>query len=151
MEKIDKLLLEKGEVEGARANFLAFYYAATYGVEEKYKHIIIDEAQDLTKIQLDFINILRQDKESGSILYLMDVAQSIYHQSCLVKGCSFKTIGYDMTGKAIAILDSQFNLMSENPKYEPIHIEENDFKVMGKLIGIIMSNSFFERLKKVFE
>ena len=59
------------------------------------------------------------------------------HQSWLVKGCSFKTIGYDMTGKAIAILDSQFNLMSENPKYEPIHIEEIDFKVMGKLIGII--------------
>ena len=99
MEKIDKLLLEKGKVEGSRANWLAFHYAATYGVEEKYKHIIIDEAQDLTKIQLEFINILRQGKESGSILYLMDVAQSIYPQSWLVKGRSFKTIGYDMTGK----------------------------------------------------
>ena len=99
MEEIDKLLMQQGKVEGSRANWLAFHYAVTHGVEEKYKHIIIDEAQDLTRVQLEFINTLRQDRESGSILYLMDVAQSIYPQSWLVKGRSFKTIGYDMTGR----------------------------------------------------
>ena len=99
MEEIDKLLMQQGKIEGARANWLAFHYAVTHGAEEKYKHIIIDEAQDLTRVQLEFINTLRQERESGSILYLMDVAQSIYPQSWLVKGRSFKTLGYDMTGK----------------------------------------------------
>ena len=28
-------------------------------------------------------------------------------------------------------------LVSENPKYQPIVIEEGDFRVMGKLIGVI--------------
>lgn len=99
MEEIDRLLIKQGKVEGARANCFAFNYAKTNGVEEKYKHIIIDEAQDLTKVQLEFINILRQDKERGSILYLMDASQSIYRHAWLVKGRSFKSIGYDMTGK----------------------------------------------------
>lgn len=99
MEEIDKLLMQQGKIEGARANWLAFNYAVTHEGEEKYKHIIIDEAQDLTRVQLEFINTLRADREKGSILYLMDVAQSIYPQSWLVKGRSFKTIGYDMTGK----------------------------------------------------
>ncbi len=28
-------------------------------------------------------------------------------------------------------------LVSENAKYEPISISEGDFKVMGKLVGVI--------------
>lgn len=28
-------------------------------------------------------------------------------------------------------------LISANPKYEPIHIEEGDLSIMGKLVGVI--------------
>lgn len=99
MEEVDKLLMRQGKVEGARANCLALNYIQTYGCEEQYKHIIIDEAQDLTKVQLEFIKALKMEAENSSILFLMDIAQSIYPQSWLVKGRSFKSVGYDMQGK----------------------------------------------------
>ena len=35
--------------------------------------------------------------------------------------------------------DEHILLCSENPKYAPIVIEEGDFRVMGKLVGIIKS------------
>lgn len=40
-------------------------------------HVIIDEAQDLRKVQLDFINELRENSENSSILFLTDVAYSL--------------------------------------------------------------------------
>ena len=41
------------------------------------------------------------------------------------------------TLKRIVQEDEHILLCSENPKYRPIMIEEGDFRVMGKLIGII--------------
>lgn len=99
LEEVERLLLKQGKVDGSRANSLALEYIKTQSRHECYKHIIIDEAQDLTKVQLDFISELKEDSPESSILFLMDVAQSIYPQAWLTKGRSFKSIGYDMTGK----------------------------------------------------
>lgn len=41
------------------------------------------------------------------------------------------------TLKRIVQEEEHILLCSENPKYDPITIEEGDFRVMGKLIGII--------------
>lgn len=67
---------------------------------ERYTHILIDESQDLSKIQLDFIKELYNEKEYSSITFILDVAQSIYAHSWLVKGRSFTSLGFDMTGKS---------------------------------------------------
>ena len=99
MEEIDKLLMKQEKIEGCRANCLALNYIQTHGAKEQYDHIIIDEAQDLTKVQLEFIKALRKEGDKTSILFLMDVAQSIYPQAWLVKGRPFTSIGYDMSGK----------------------------------------------------
>lgn len=99
MEEVEALLLKQGQLEGNRANLIALNYIKEIGALETYKHIIVDEAQDLTKVQLEFINELKTNDPEGSILFLMDVAQSIYSQAWLVKGRSFKSIGYDMKGK----------------------------------------------------
>lgn len=32
-------------------------------------------------------------------------------------------------------------LISENPNYEPINISEGDFRIMGKLVGILKCNN----------
>lgn len=69
-------------------------------VYEKYTHIIIDETQDLTRVQLEFIKKLYMDKDYSSLLFVSDNAQSIYPQAWLVKGRSFASIGFDMTGKS---------------------------------------------------
>lgn len=42
-----------------------------------------------------------------------------------------------VTLKRVVQMGETVLLMSENPKYEPIHIEEDNFKVMGKLIGVV--------------
>lgn len=66
----------------------------------KYTHILIDESQDLTKVQLEFLKTLYNEKSYSSITFIADVAQSIYPQAWLVKNRSFTSIGYDMKGKS---------------------------------------------------
>lgn len=99
METIDQLLLRINQIDMLSANQIALDYVCKHRPSKLYKHIIIDEAQDLTKVQLDFIAALKEEGEDSSILFLMDVAQSIYPHAWLVKGRTFKSIGYDMTGK----------------------------------------------------
>ncbi|MDU4853864.1 MAG: transcriptional repressor LexA [Clostridioides difficile] len=72
----------------------------------KYTHILIDESQDLTRIQIEFMKALYNEKEYSSITFIADVAQSIYPQSWLVKNRSFASLGYDMTGKSSSLSKS---------------------------------------------
>lgn len=71
-----------------------------------YRHVIVDESQDLTRVQLEIIKYLYdREKENASIMFIADVSQSIYTQSWL-SGQSFKSIGFDMSGKS--------NILSKN-------------------------------------
>ena len=72
-------------------------------IKRKYTHIIVDESQDLNKIQLEFIKELYNEKEYSSVMFVADTAQSIYPQAWLVKGRSFTSIGFDMTGKSSSL------------------------------------------------
>jgi SOS regulatory protein LexA len=67
---------------------------------KKYTHILIDESQDLSKVQLKFLNHLHADKSYASIMFVADNTQSIYAHSWLGKGRPYTTIGYDMSGKS---------------------------------------------------
>ena len=75
-------------------------------VGEKYTHIIVDETQDLTRVQLEFIKILYMNRSYSSMLFVSDTAQSIYPEAWLVKGRSFTSIGLDMTGKSTSLSKS---------------------------------------------
>lgn len=99
METFDQLLLKKGLVDFKTMNKLALQEAET-NVTQPFTHIIIDESQDLSKVQLRFIQLLHQDKSYASIMFVADNTQSIYSQSWLGKGRPYTTIGYDMSGKA---------------------------------------------------
>ncbi|GAA0076600.1 hypothetical protein UT300005_09780 [Clostridium sp. CTA-5] len=91
---------------------------------EKYTHILIDESQDLTRVQLEFLKILYNKKAYSSITFISDVAQSIYSQAWLIKNRSFTSLGYDMTGKSNAltknyrtttqIAEAAFSLINSN-------------------------------------
>ncbi len=54
----------------------------------------------MTRVQLEFIKQLYDYRQNSSITFIVDTAQSIYPHSWLVKGRSFTTIGFDMTGKS---------------------------------------------------
>ena len=67
---------------------------------KKYTHIISDESQDLTRVQLEFMRSLLNNKEYSSIMFVSDNAQSIYQQSWLGRGRSFASVGFDVKGRS---------------------------------------------------
>ena len=67
-----------------------------------YNHIIVDEAQDLSKLKLMFItslNRLNLEKDENSLMFLYDSSQNVYDDSWLGYGRSFSWIGLDVKGK----------------------------------------------------
>lgn len=99
MNKYDYLLAQKGYVDFKKMNLIALQ-EVQQNPQEKYTHILIDESQDLTKVQLKFLKCIYQKKKYSSIMFIADNTQSIYSQSWLGKGRSYTTIGYDMSGKS---------------------------------------------------
>ncbi|MCT4661905.1 MAG: UvrD-helicase domain-containing protein [Tissierellales bacterium] len=78
----------------------------------KYTHIVIDESQDLSRVQLEIIkNIYDDTKDYSSIYFIADTAQSIYDQSWLSYN-SFKSIGFSMAGRA-KVLDKNYRTTYE--------------------------------------
>ena len=130
METYDKHLLHEGLVDFKTMNKLALQEA-----EEKvfrpYTHILIDESQDLSKVQLKFLTLLHADKTYASIMFVADNTQSIYSQSWLGKGRPYTTIGYDMSGKA-RTLSKNYRTTTEISKaaYDLI---ENDVHIKGNV------------------
>lgn len=99
MNLYNKKLKELGYIDFKDMGLIA-YKQAKKNVDKKYNHIIIDESQDLTRVQLKFLKLLFLEKEYSSLIFICDTAQSIYPHSWLVKGRSFTSIGFDMTGKS---------------------------------------------------
>lgn len=99
METFNEMLLEDGFVTYKQMNVMALREAQQIN-HGKYTHIIIDESQDLTKVQLEFLKCIYQEKTYSSILFVADNTQSIYSQSWLGKGRPYSSIGYDMSGKS---------------------------------------------------
>lgn len=99
MEKFNHMLEEMGYVTFKKMNLLALEEAQQMN-HGKYTHIILDESQDLTKVQLEFLKCIYNEKRHSSIMFVADNTQSIYSHSWLGKGRPYTTIGYDMSGKS---------------------------------------------------
>ena len=99
--KVYENLLAKNGLTDYKTNVLRALSNIEKGVcvPEKYRYIIVDESQDLSRTQLQMIKHLHKDANDGMILFIADVAQSIYSQSWLSHH-SFKSVGYDMAGKS---------------------------------------------------
>lgn len=84
-------------------------------IPEKYAHIIVDESQDLTRVQLELLHYFYDDsKSTNSIMFIADAAQSIYTHSWL-SNQSFKSVGFDMSGKS-SILSKNYRTTFEIAK-----------------------------------
>ena len=101
--------------------------------ERKYTHILIDEGQDLTRIQLEFLRLLYNEKEYSSLTFIADIAQSIYPHAWLIKGRSFTSINLDMVGRSNSLTKNYrttsqiamaaYSLLESDPELQ----EDNDF------------------------
>lgn len=99
MLRYNDLLRREGKIDFMDMSCFALKQARQ-NIKKKYTHIIIDESQDLTKIQLEFLTRLYNKKDYSSLMFICDTAQTIYSQSWLVKGRTYSSIGFDMTGKS---------------------------------------------------
>ncbi len=73
---------------------------AMAAAEEKFLHIIVDDAEILTKTQLLFLKRLYMDREYGSFTLLTNISPSPRTESWLVKGRNYTELGWDMTGRS---------------------------------------------------
>ncbi|HLS67036.1 MAG TPA: transcriptional repressor LexA [Pseudogracilibacillus sp.] len=130
MEVYDELLQKDGLVDFKTMNSFALQEVME-GNYDKYTHILIDESQDLSKVQLKFLQQLHADKEYASIMFVADNTQSIYSHSWLGKGRPYTTIGYDMSGKS-RTLSKNYRTTTEISKaaYELI---EHDEQIKGNV------------------
>jgi len=80
----EKLRLEN-LVDNEDANIYALRMAESTKVN-KYSHIIIDRSNDLTKIQLEFVNALFNKKSYSSMMFLVDVNMPHYNNSWMIRG-----------------------------------------------------------------
>ena len=65
-------------------------------VVEKYTHIIVSDAQLLTKVQLQLLKVIHGGKD---LLFFMDKKTSSLRTAWLKPGQTFKQVGIDMTGR----------------------------------------------------
>ena len=100
MTMYDKMMLANRMCSFEDRSLYALEYVNTHEVP-KYTHIIIDESQDLSRVQLEcLMQLYNRKKEYSSIVFVADTAQSIYDTAWLTKGRNFRSIGLDMTGKS---------------------------------------------------
>ena len=72
-------------VDNEDINIYALQMAKSIKVD-KYSHIIIDKSNNLTKIQIDFINALFNEKSYSSMMFLVDMDRPHNTNSWMVKG-----------------------------------------------------------------
>ena len=99
LQQYNKNLEVKNKIDFQDTGLLALKQANKKPIK-KYTHILIDESQDLSRVQLEFLKALYNEKDYSSLTFIADVAQSIYPNAWLVKNRSFTSLGYDMTGKS---------------------------------------------------
>jgi len=108
---------------------LAALQSPSIKASDRYTHIIVDEAQDLTRVQWEFLKRLYNLKKYSSFTVVMDTAQSIYPQAWLVRGRSFTSIGIDMSGRSHILSKSYRNTWQiARSAYKLI---ENDAQITG--------------------
>lgn len=126
METFNDMLAKEGYVTFLKMNAMALQEAQQMN-HGKYTHVIIDESQDLTKVQLEFLKCIYQEKTYSSIMFVADNTQSIYSQSWLGKGRPYTSIGYDMSGKS-RILSKNYRTTTEISK-AAYQLIENDTSI----------------------
>jgi SOS regulatory protein LexA len=132
MEFYSKELLKKGYVDFNDVRRMALD-EMNNSIGKKFTHIIIDESQDLSKLQLELLKNLYNEKDYSSISFLFDSAQSIYSQSWLGNGRNFTTIGFNMVGRSKS-LSKNFRTTTQ--------ISQAAYSLLEKSHGIINDENY---------
>ena len=114
-EQVNEKLRRQGKMTKDQMNLDTLSYLKEDTLRERYRHVIIDDAGELTKVQLECIRLLKSE-ELGEVLFLMDKNPSHHAFAWLGKGASFKTIGYNMTGHVKHLVKRKVKLQTKKEK-----------------------------------
>lgn len=92
-------LSESNIVDSQDVILLALYEANKKNCK-KYTHILIDDSQALTKIQLQFLKAIYHPKMYSSITFIMDTDENKYPKGYLTRKKAFMSLGFNMKGKS---------------------------------------------------
>ena len=96
-EQVEKRMKEQGLITKLAAAKETLVYLKEDCLKPCYDHMVIDDAEKLTKVELEMLRALWGEKD-GEALFLLDptVEGTL---SFLNKGKGFKAVGFDMTGR----------------------------------------------------
>lgn len=133
---------ENGKIDFIEANILALMSVQNDNCDY-YSHIIIDDCNEFSKIQLDLIINLYKPKAYSSITFLFDDHMHNHSRSWLGNGRPFTTVGFDMTGRS-KTLDIQVNCIAGKGSHlssrnnDDVNITYREIPEMGKLAAYIL-------------
>lgn len=99
---------------------------ALKNASKKYTHIFIDDTQNLTRVQLEFLKALYNEKAYSSITFILDNSQNTHSQAWITKGRSFASLGYDMKGKCVSLNKSYNDTQTILEKIEEFEVMKNE-------------------------
>ncbi|RII33926.1 repressor LexA [Clostridium chromiireducens] len=105
LKKINKIDFEDVAI-------LALKEASTT-LKRKFTHIFIDDCQMLTKVEIEFLKALYNEKTYSSITFLFENSASKNSKTWLTSGKSFASLGYDMKGKSITLKTKHSETLNE--------------------------------------
>ncbi|WP_160687128.1 transcriptional repressor LexA [Clostridium sp. C2-6-12] len=70
---------------------------------KKYTHICIDNCQELTKVQLELLKAIYNEKNYSSLTFIFNTMAGNNPYGYIAKGRSFANLGYDMKGKSVTL------------------------------------------------
>lgn len=97
-EEVSRMLKEQGYMTKHQLQVETLQYLKEDVLRKQYKHLIMDDAHGMTKVQLENILLLKDDSE-GEVFFVMNPIQKCNVLGWLEMGNSFKSIGYEMTGR----------------------------------------------------
>lgn len=110
-EKYNENLKSINKIDSYDADFMAFREARKKNTK-KFTHIIVDNCEELSKIQFEIVNALYNKNNYSSITFLMDCSKESYRH--IRKSKIFESLGYDMKGRTINLKREDINLLNSN-------------------------------------
>lgn len=115
-------LNEKNLVDSKDMTLLALKCAKD--TKEKYTHIIVDDSQNLTKIQLDFLDALCSKKTYSNIMLFLNKDKYLNPNGWIIKGRKSSNLKLDGKIKNYS-LSSRYVIDEENNIYKKLSITSN--------------------------
>lgn len=87
-----------------------------------YSHIILDDAEKLTKAEIDLVKAIYKEKTYSSFILILNSELNTKENSWMIKGRKFNSLGFDIKGKTF-----NFKLKFESKKKEINTIEKYQY------------------------